>query len=117
MYIDLVSFFGQDLTSTAGVAASFVGTANYMSPERALGKDWGMQFRVCQNCSERNLLLLSRGAEWPNKVWAGLLLQALLRILADTACRIFFPKGHTKCSACVFAARSDAGSQGSKQVG
>ena len=29
----------QDLTSTAGVAASFVGTANYMSPERALGKD------------------------------------------------------------------------------
>lgn len=33
------SFAPQDLTSTAGVAASFVGTANYMSPERALGKD------------------------------------------------------------------------------
>ncbi|CAE7026210.1 MKK2 [Symbiodinium natans] len=30
----------KDLTSTAGVAASFVGTANYMSPERALGKVW-----------------------------------------------------------------------------
>merc|ERR1711957_573211 len=29
-----------DLDSTVGVAATFVGTANYMSPERALGKGY-----------------------------------------------------------------------------
>lgn len=33
----------EDLDSTAGVAGSFVGTANYMSPERALGKDYSFR--------------------------------------------------------------------------
>lgn len=36
----------KDLTSTAGVAGSFVGTANYMSPERALGKDYSFRSDV-----------------------------------------------------------------------
>jgi len=31
----------KDLNSTIGVAATFVGTATYMAPERALGKDYG----------------------------------------------------------------------------
>jgi len=30
----------KDLNSTVGVAATFVGTASYMSPERAMGKDY-----------------------------------------------------------------------------
>mmetsp|Transcript_65291 Transcript_65291/g.142203 ORF Transcript_65291/g.142203 Transcript_65291/m.142203 type:complete len:334 (+) Transcript_65291:209-1210(+) len=33
----------KDLASTVGVAATFVGTASYMSPERALGKDYAFQ--------------------------------------------------------------------------
>jgi serine/threonine protein kinase len=33
----------KDLNSTVGVAATFVGTATYMSPERALGKDYSFQ--------------------------------------------------------------------------
>jgi len=36
----------KDLNSTIGVAATFVGTANYMSPERALGKDYSYQSDV-----------------------------------------------------------------------
>jgi serine/threonine protein kinase len=33
----------KDLNSSVGVAATFVGTATYMSPERALGKDYSFQ--------------------------------------------------------------------------
>lgn len=33
----------KDLNSTVGVAATFVGTATYMSPERALGNDYSFQ--------------------------------------------------------------------------
>lgn len=33
----------KDLNSGVGVAATFVGTATYMSPERALGKDYSFQ--------------------------------------------------------------------------
>lgn len=33
----------KDIASTVGVAATFVGTANYMSPERALGKTYSFQ--------------------------------------------------------------------------
>merc|ERR1719343_416807 len=33
----------KDLNSTVGVAATFVGTASYMAPERALGKDYSYQ--------------------------------------------------------------------------
>lgn len=36
----------KDLNSTVGVAATFVGTANYMSPERALGKDYSFRSDV-----------------------------------------------------------------------
>lgn len=36
----------KDLNSEVGVAATFVGTANYMSPERALGKDYSYQSDV-----------------------------------------------------------------------
>lgn len=36
----------KDLNSTVGVAATFVGTANYMSPERALGKDYSYRSDV-----------------------------------------------------------------------
>jgi len=36
----------KDLTSEVGVAATFVGTANYMSPERALGKDYSYRSDV-----------------------------------------------------------------------
>jgi len=36
----------KDLDSTVGVAATFVGTANYMSPERALGKDYSFKSDV-----------------------------------------------------------------------
>jgi serine/threonine protein kinase len=33
----------KDLNSTVGVAATFVGTATYMAPERVLGKDYSFQ--------------------------------------------------------------------------
>lgn len=36
----------KDLNSTVGVAGTFVGTANYMSPERALGKDYSYRSDV-----------------------------------------------------------------------
>lgn len=36
----------KDLDSTVGVAATFVGTANYMAPERALGKDYAFRSDV-----------------------------------------------------------------------
>mmetsp|Transcript_90919 Transcript_90919/g.211551 ORF Transcript_90919/g.211551 Transcript_90919/m.211551 type:complete len:334 (-) Transcript_90919:64-1065(-) len=36
----------KDLNSTVGVAATFVGTANYMSPERVLGKDYSYRSDV-----------------------------------------------------------------------
>mmetsp|Transcript_56013 Transcript_56013/g.126386 ORF Transcript_56013/g.126386 Transcript_56013/m.126386 type:complete len:333 (+) Transcript_56013:122-1120(+) len=36
----------KDLNSTVGVAATFVGTANFMSPERALGKDYSYKSDV-----------------------------------------------------------------------
>lgn len=36
----------KDVNSTVGVAATFVGTASYMSPERATGKDYSFQSDV-----------------------------------------------------------------------
>lgn len=36
----------KDLDSTVGVAATFVGTANYMAPERALGKEYSFRSDV-----------------------------------------------------------------------
>eukprot|EP00929_Paragymnodinium_shiwhaense_P006941 TRINITY_DN1108_c0_g1_i1.p1 TRINITY_DN1108_c0_g1~~TRINITY_DN1108_c0_g1_i1.p1 ORF type:complete len:441 (-),score=114.39 TRINITY_DN1108_c0_g1_i1:258-1580(-) len=36
----------KEITSTVGVAATFVGTASYMAPERALGKDYSYQSDV-----------------------------------------------------------------------
>lgn len=36
----------KDLNCTLGVAGTFVGTANYMSPERALGKDYSFRSDV-----------------------------------------------------------------------
>jgi serine/threonine protein kinase len=36
----------KDMNSTVGVAGTFVGTANYMSPERALGKDYSYRSDV-----------------------------------------------------------------------
>lgn len=36
----------KDLDSTVGIAQTFVGTANYMAPERALGKDYSFKSDV-----------------------------------------------------------------------
>jgi serine/threonine protein kinase len=46
-HVKLTDFgISRDLNSTVGVAATFVGTASYMAPERALGKEYSFQSDV-----------------------------------------------------------------------